>query len=490
LPGFVEGHAHSFLGHLWAKPYVGYFKRTRPDGSTVQGSKSVQQVVRRLKAIESDIDDPDTPLLAWGIQPIYYDEPVTAAVLDEVSSTRPIFVAHLNLHAASVNSAVIENSELPQQTSIDGVQTDANGNVTGVLSSGRAMALPGNYAISLFRGADFSEMAERFANSARNAGVTTVADLTGLDPQRARQVQRWANVTEDQNFPARVVLLGGSSRNLSHEESAKQISELAKDSTSKFRFGGVKLFLDGSIQGFTARVQWPHYYDGSPNGHWTLPSNLEDLVAILEPYHNAGLSIHCHTNGDEATKLFLDAVEQLQMESPRPEHRHTLEHNQLATTEQYERMAELGTAANIFSNHLYYYGDIHYEQTVGPTRAKQMDACKSALNAGIPFSVHSDAPVTPMDQLHTAWCAVNRVTAEGKTLGDAEQLTVKEALRAITMGGARVLKMEDEVGSIEPGKRADFAVLEEHPYRVDDWKLKDIPIWGTIVDGKSFAAQG
>lgn len=152
-------------------------------------------------------------------------------------------------------------------------------------------------------------------------------------------------------------------------------------------------------------------------------------------------------------------------------------------------MNKLGVAANIFSNHLYYYGDIHYERTVGPSRASQMNACKSAADAGIPFSVHSDAPVTPMNQLHTAWCAVNRVTATGRTLGTSEQLTVDEALHAVTMGAAKVLHMEDEVGSIESGKHADFAVLEENPYEIDDWQLKEIPMWGTVVGGKTFPNQ-
>lgn len=489
LPGFIEAHAHSFLGHLWARPYVGYFDRTRPDGKAVDGAKSVDEVVHRLQEIDDEMDDPDEPLLAWGIQPIYYDQRVTADILDRVSTARPIFVAHLNLHAASINSEIIENSNLRRQTDVDGVETDSNGELTGALNSGRAMSLPGQFATDLFRGAKFDKMARRFANSAKNTGITTVADLTGLDPRRAGQVKKWADVAESPDFPARVVLLGGTSKGLSHEKTASKISELSERSTSKFEFGDVKLFLDGSIQGFTARVRWPHYYDGSPNGNWTLPSDVDELVDVLMPYHEADLTIHCHCNGDEATELFLDAVEELQTRSPRPDHRHTIEHNQLATNEQYERMNELGVAANIFSNHLYYYGDIHYERTVGPSRANQMNACKSAANAEIPFTVHSDAPVTPMDQLHTAWCAVNRVTANGRTLGEPEQLTVDAALHAVTMGAAKVLHMENEIGSIESGKRADFAVLEQNPCRIDDWKLKKIPVWGTVVGGETFSNQ-
>jgi hypothetical protein len=128
--------------------------------------------------------------------------------------------------------------------------------------------------------------------------------------------------------------------------------------------------------------------------------------------------------------------------------------------------------------------------TMGPDRANRLDACQSALNAGVPLAIHSDAPVTPLAPLFTAWCAVNRVTPSGRVLGANERLSVMDALRAITIGPAYTLKLDHEIGSIECGKRADFAVLEDDPFTVAPNALKDVRVWGTVLSGRVFPAIG
>jgi predicted amidohydrolase YtcJ len=100
--------------------------------------------------------------------------------------------------------------------------------------------------------------------------------------------------------------------------------------------------------------------------------------------------------------------------------------------------------------------------------------------------MHSDAPITPIGPLFTAWCAVNRLTASGRVLGEAERLPVHEALEAITLGAAYTLKMDDEIGSIEVRKLADFCVLEDDPLAVEPERLKDIGLWGTVMGGTIF----
>jgi predicted amidohydrolase YtcJ len=262
-------------------------------------------------------------------------------------------------------------------------------------------------------------------------------------------------------------------------------------STDKLRYGVVKLFLDGSIQGFTARISWPYYYDppknNPENGIWlTAPDQMADIV---EPFHRAGLTVHCHCNGDQATEVFIDAVETVLERYPRWDHRHTVQHCQLTTKAQYKRMAALGMCANIFANHIFYWGDQHRDFTVGPERARGMDACATALREGVSFSIHSDAPVTPLGHLHTAWCAVNRLTASGDVLGEHERISVDAAMHAITLGGAHQIKMDHDVGSIEAGKLADFAVLDADPYEVEPIELKDIGVWGTVLGGVSFEAD-
>ena len=153
-------------------------------------------------------------------------------------------------------------------------------------------------------------------------------------------------------------------------------------------------------------------------------------------------------------------------------------------------MRALGLCANVFANHTWFWGDQHHDVTVGPDRAKRMNAAVTALTAGVSLSMHSDAGVTPLGPLHVAWCAVNRITPTGRLLGADERISVAEALAAVTIGGAYQLKMDHEVGSIRPGLRADFAVLDEDPFEVDPMALRDIGVWGTVLSGVPQPADG
>jgi len=198
------------------------------------------------------------------------------------------------------------------------------------------------------------------------------------------------------------------------------------------------------------------------------------------------MHLHIHTNGDEATEVTIGALEAALTRNPRADHRHTLQHCQMAEEAHFRRMAKLGICVNLFANHIFYWGDQHFELTMGPDRAARMDATATAKRHGIHFGIHSDAPVTPLGPLFTAWCAVNRKTASGRTLGEQEKISVADALHAVTIGAAYTIKLDHLVGSIESGKFADFAVLEDNPYEVAPENLKDVQVWGTVVGGMPF----
>jgi predicted amidohydrolase YtcJ len=300
-----------------------------------------------------------------------------------------------------------------------------------------------------------------FGRVAQLAGVTTATDL--VNDLNETGVANLRKVTADPAFPLRIVpAFRGFDADAG--KGVETVLRLVKSTTDKLRFGLVKLVIDGSIQGFTARLKWPGYFNGGPNGLWLMPP--QQLADILLAYHRAGLQVHIHTNGDEASEVALDAIEQVLSRQPRWDHRHTLQHCQMADASQFQRMANLGVCANLFSNHIYYWGDAHYAQTMGPDRANRMDAAGTARRFGVHFALHSDAPITPLGPLFTAWCAVNRKTASGRVLGDGERIAVADALHAITLGAAYTLKLDHEIGSIEAGKRADFAVLEDDPLAV------------------------
>ena len=130
---------------------------------------------------------------------------------------------------------------------------------------------------------------------------------------------------------------------------------LGKRSSEMLRLGSVKIVTDGSIQGFTARLKWPGHLGGQPNGIWNVPP--KQLFEVIEALNAARVQMHIHTNGDEASEVTLDALEAALCKSPWPDHRHTLQHVQMAGEDQFARMAAMGVCANLFANHMWYFGD-------------------------------------------------------------------------------------------------------------------------------------
>ncbi|MCS5679637.1 MAG: amidohydrolase, partial [Acidimicrobiales bacterium] len=483
LPGFVEAHSHKDTGGLWQYTYVGYEARTDPDGRSWPGCTTFDAVVERLREADRLLDDPNEPLLAWGLDPIFWSgERLDRRQLDAVSTTRRIFVAHSNMHLATVNSALMEAEGITPDTVAEGVPKDASGWPLGELQEFPAMALAGAAFRSFFGRQRSDEAIHLYGQAARNVGVTTLTDLGTSNLLDEAIVRQWLGIV-DHGYPMRVAMFHGAMENgaVSDEDCAATLVDLKKQSTDHLRFGQVKLLLDGSIQGGTARLRWPGFQHGGPNGIWLIPP--DQFAHRLAPYHRAGLQVHTHANGDEAVDVLLDAFDEVQTAYPIPDHRHTVQHCQLTSPGQYQRMKALGMCANIFSNHTWFWGDQHISITVGPDRAARMNAARTALDLGVPLSMHSDSPVTPLGSLHVAWAAVNRLTPSGVVVGPDERITVAEALHAVTVGAAWQLRMEDEVGSISPRKFADLAILEADPFEVDPVELRDVPVWGTMCGG-------
>ena len=486
MPGFVEGHSHLLEGGVWKYTYAGFFDRKGPDGTMWRGMKTFDDVVARLKEAEAKLPTPDEPLFAWGFDPIYFGAArMTTAELDRVSTTRPVVVMHANFHLLNANSATLKKSGITRETPIEGVAKNAQGEPTGELQEFAAMFLVFRVVGNVYFDAGNDETGIwNMAKVANRVGVTTATDLVNDLNNTALSTMR--RVTFDEKFPMRLVpayrgLMGAAE---TAEEGAAKIVKLIGSNNEKLHFGMVKFVLDGSIQGFTARLRWPGYFNGAANGIWVVPPH--DFLRQLQVFHNAGLTAHIHTNGDEASDVALDAIESALLAFPRWDHRHTLQHSQMLTPSQLRRMASMGVAANIFSNHIYYWGDQHYALTLGPERAEKMDPAATALAAGVRIAIHSDAPVTPLAPLFTAWCAVNRTTASGRVLGANECIKPEQALHAITLGAAYTLKLDHEIGSIESGKRADFAILDADPLAVPPNELKDVPVAGTMLGGRPF----
>ncbi len=486
MPGLVEGHSHAMEGSFWRYVYVGYFDRMDPDGKIWTGASSIDAVIDRLRDAASKLAGDAAPLSAWSLDPIYFgNRRVVREDLDRASATRPVGVLHASGHILNVNTKALELAGLLRKgINHPGIPLGADGLPTGELKGPDPMMMASPYVGFDREVLACDELGLRyFGRLCVRKGVTTAADLANLLPQDA--VAMMLRVTSESNFPARIVSLLRLQL-LSGQALIDRALELRSMSTDRLRLGIVKLVADGSIQGFSARLRWPGYYNGAPNGLWYVPP--ETLREAFRLALARGVQIHTHTNGDEATELVLDCIEAALQAHPARDHRFTLQHCQLADAAQFRRMRALGLCVNLFSNHHYYWGDQHYAMTVGPERAERMNACATALASGVPFAIHSDAPVTPLGPLFTAWCAVNRRTATGRLLGAHERIGVADALRTITLGAAYTLKLDGEVGSIECGKRADFAVLEDDPLEIGAERLKDVRIWGTVQGGRLFPA--
>jgi predicted amidohydrolase YtcJ len=481
-PGFIEAHGHLFGdGSVCDFPWVGFDDRVRADGTVDHGCTTISAVIDRLRRdVDRALSDGKT-LLGFGFDPTFHDgRALNAHDLDQVSTELGVIVMNASGHLCYANSTQMAINDISAASVAPGVMVDAKGNPTGEFHE-TAMGLV--LANSNLLGASPTQATWNGGRLAQLAGCTTMTDIGMVTVGEAFDAFRVAARSEE--FPVRVAYSPNMVQMramMSLDERLEMARRLRADSTERCFLGPLKWLADGSIQGYTGKLKWPGYCGGEDHGFLILDE--EAVVEEVTPFHREGFQAAIHTNGDEATEVVLAALERILVSYPRPDHRHRLEHCQLASPAHFRKMAALGVGVNLFSNHLYYWGDTHRTKTVGPDKARRMNATRSAIDAGVTFSIHSDAPVTPVAPLFTMWCAVNRQTRSGFVLGDYERLTPREALEAVTLGSAKLLHLDHLAGSIEVGKWADFTVLTDSPLEVDERVLNDIGVVGTIVGGR------
>jgi predicted amidohydrolase YtcJ len=490
VPGFIEAHMHpQFAGLLWEGVYVGRFDRIAPDGTPIKGLETKAAVIERLRNAAAQLTADASWLVGWGYQPEFYgNSPLTRADLDPISKGHPIFIENLSMHIYYANSKAFEVAGITSQTNLAGI-VRKDGEPTGEIEEVNA-ALAFAAKAPVFDPKALPKATWNGAKLAHRVGVTTFADLSfGFLPGG---YQAYQTVAADPEFPVRIVLNPlieiFQKGEIADKGGLDYLAELHKSDTDLLSFGGVKFILDGSIQGYTALLQWPGYYRTFANG--VADMSQQDLNKWVLEVHKRGFQAIIHVNGNQATEMALLALAAAQRQYPQFAPRHRLEHNQFATQAQLVKMKELGIATNLFTNHIYFWGDLHYSTFVGPDRARGMDPAGSAQRMGIPYSLHSDASVTPVNPLFAMWTATARKTMSGRVLGEDERISVAQALHAVTLGAAYLLEQDDKKGSIQTGKLADFTILDRNPLDVaSPDELKDIKVLGTVMGGKPFPAN-
>ncbi|MGQ3411671.1 amidohydrolase [Natrinema sp. LN54] len=466
LPGFIDAHTHmEQLGQHLVH-------------ADLSAADSATDCVERLRELAAD--DPGREwLLGFG-----YDEsewtgtetepaPLTRAALDRVSEDRPVVAMRIDLHTASLNTVALERlaEALP-----DSDLRYEDGEPTGVAVEDAAEAVRKRLA------ADREEMREVLAAATRDAvarGVTGVHDK--VRGSVAPRVYR--DMAADGDLPLRVRVDYWSD----HLEALAEVGLGTNDGTGRVRTGAIKSFSDGSFGSRTAKLREPYAdaggdttderadgdpdeSDGDERGQWVV--DPDDLAALVERADAEGFQLCVHAIGDDAIEETLSALEAT---ADPGGSRHRIEHAELATDDQLERMAAAGIVASMQPNFHRWAGDDGlYERRLGERRRDRTNRFRRVLEAGVPLAFGSDC--MPLDPLLGVHHAVNAPT-------DAQRLSVTEALRAYTAGAAYAGFDEDRLGTIEPGKRGDLVVLEESPWDRPD-RIDDIEVAMTLVDGE------
>ena len=213
----------------------------------------------------------------------------------------------------------------------------------------------------------------------------------------------------------------------------------------------------------------------------------EKVQTYIRNAIESGVQILAHCNGDAASQQWIDSFENAMEQcgvSKEDDLRPVMIHCQTVRKDQLLRMKTIGMIPSMFVDHVYYWGDIHL-RNLGEERAEAISPAKSAFEQGLCVNFHQDSPVVPPDMLHTVWCAVNRLTREGKILGEEERVNVCEALKAVTINGAYAYFEEDKKGSIAEGKLADLVILDRNPLKTPVSELKDIKVTETLKEGET-----
>lgn len=469
LPAFIDPHSHiTALGStLCLVP--------------LSGAASYDEIAQRLR----DFKEKNNILPSQWIMGFGYDNNIlpnathpTKELLDMVSTENPILITHASGHMGVVNSLALkefgltEASKDPEGGRIGRVSNTNEPN--GYLEEKAFM----NYAQKIPQ-KSLQEVCQ-YTASAQDIylkyGITTVQDGMVKNAEMA-QLKYLA-----ENHMLKLDIVGyvdiKDSRNLLEEN-----NEYVKKYKNNFKIGGYKMFLDGSPQGKTAWLTKP--YLTSEDGYRGYPIYTDDAAyELVETAVKSNVQLLTHCNGDAAADQLINCFKKvLTTPNANDNTRPVMIHAQTVRYDQIDAMKEIKMIPSYFVAHTYFWGDVHIEN-LGMERAAKISPLKTTIEKGVPFTLHQDSPVIMPDMLLTVWCAVNRITKNGVSIGSFEQISPLEALKGITINAAYQYFEEDTKGSIKEGKYADLVILDKNPLKVDPMTIKDIKVLNTIKRGE------
>jgi len=481
LPGLIEPHVHpSIAGILLSGDIVAPHDWDVPAGLK-KGVEGHEKYLKRIKESLAKYGEEDSVLFIWGYHQLWHGE-LSRKILSELSPKKPVAIIHRSFHEVYLNDAAIKLMKVKEEDYKNNPQVEWE---KGHFFEGGWLALVPRIAPWLLNPDRYKKGLVDMTTIIRKNGVTTIAEpgfpASNFDMEYTMlKAEMKKNPPYDvYNIPNGTQLYGAHEN--SNEKAAQWMESATKYDTNNIHMmqKQVKLYADGAI--YSLAMQMKDGYNEGFKGQWMTPLKL--FEEQMNFYWDRGYKIHIHANGDLGIQLCIDIVRKMMKKNPRKDHRLTLHHVGYFTDDQADEMKELGIEASANPYYLWALADKYAEHGLGPDRAKNMVHMKSLKDRGIHFSLHSDFGMAPLSPLTLAWTAVNRMTSEHTLVSQDQRIDAYTAIQGITIEAARTLNLENEIGSIKVGKRANFTILEENPLKVKPMHIKDIKVKGVVYNG-------
>jgi predicted amidohydrolase YtcJ len=483
MPGLIEPHSHPIISALLYE-WIDVSGFNNANGAAV---------MERLRKAAADAK-PGEWIGALGYDPILIRDLISlnADLLDEISSTNPIFVMIQSMHTVYVNHKAFEVVGITNDTQQPEGGTyvkDKNGNLTGMVIEQAAITPLLMSMLGDVQGRSAELIGKQLWRYAK-AGYTSVGAM-GVFPVFLDWMSVLQELLEGDDCPVRMSVMNKAT----DLELGFEI-DFGPD-TDRLRAGGAKFWYDGSYGTGNVLLDEPFLNSELLQKGLGVPENTcgssmmpkETLKELIQKHHDAGMQISVHGQGDRAIRDIIDAYESVLEASPRDDHRHRIEHGGLFPLDDMERAARLGITPSWHINYVYYYGEAMRDEIVGPERAERCYPIGAANKAGHRSSVHNDSPMYPAEPFKLMRTAVTRKTRKGETMGADQAITIEDAIKAVTIYPAWQMFMEDKVGSLEAGKLADLAVVSENPLKIDSDHLDQIRVIETYRSGHRFSHE-
>lgn len=462
MPAFIDAHSHFFA-------VANNFLQASLDGCT--SFKEIQEVILKYKK-ENNIEDGKW-ILANGYDHniLKENKHITKLELDEALPNNPVVIQHKSGHNGVFNSLGLKILDITSKTISPegGVIEKRNGELTGYLEENafieniKRVPMPGIE--------ELVKSAKKAEREYASFGITTVQE--GMMTKELIPI--YNKLVSDNLIDLDIVAFMDEK---AINEIENTFPDNIKEYKNNFKIGGIKIFLDGSPQAKTAWMRTPYVDDENYYGYGTMKDC--EVESAIEKACKENLQILAHCNGDKAAEQYIKSIAKVGDKAKRI--RPVLIHGQLLGVDQLKEVKELGVIPSFFIAHTYYWGDVHIKN-FGIDRASKISPAGSARNENILFTFHQDSPVIEPNMFETIWCAVNRKTSSGKSLGEDEKIEVIDAIKAVTINSAYQYFEEDKKGSIKKGKIADLIIVDKNPLKVDKQELRNIKILQTIKNG-------